>query len=95
MESRRLGGGSLTGTAAILAAAYGNSTFNLKNLWSELVGDCLAASVSFSLPITVYTRTSPLVLRLGDQVTLLAIVVMVFFDTTKFRYCGWLIVAYS
>lgn len=49
--------------------AYGNATFTLKNLWAELVGDCHTASVSFSLPITVYTRTSSLVLRLGDQVT--------------------------
>ena len=49
--------------------AYGNATFTLKNLWAELVGDCHTASVSFSLPITVYTRTSQLVLRLGDQET--------------------------
>ena len=40
----------LTGTAAILAAAYGNSTFTLKNLWAELVGDCHTASVRFVLP---------------------------------------------
>ncbi len=63
MESRHLGG------ADAQHAAYGISTFTLKNLWAELVGDCHAASVSFSLPIIVYTRTSPLVLRLGDQVT--------------------------
>ena len=29
---------------------YGNSTFTLKNLWAELVGDCHAASVRFVLP---------------------------------------------
>ena len=51
------------------ARRYGSSTFTLKNLCAELVGDCHAASVSFSLPMTVYTRTSPLVFRLGDQVT--------------------------
>ena len=56
MESRRLGGCSLTGTAAILAAAYGNSTFTLKNLWAEFVGTCHDTSVSFVLPRAIYVR---------------------------------------
>ena len=45
------------------ATAYGKTTFNMKNLRAELVGDCHAASLRFVLPMTVYTRTSPLVLR--------------------------------
>ena len=39
---------------------------SLKNLWAEFVGHAHAESVRFVLPITVYSRTSPLVLRLGD-----------------------------
>ncbi len=34
---------------------YGNSTFTLKNLWAELVGEAHSASVNFSLPGR-YTR---------------------------------------
>ena len=49
--------------------AYGNSTFTLKNRWAAFVGHTHAASVRFVLPITVYTRTSPLVLRLGVHET--------------------------
>ena len=62
MESRHLG--------SVLAkhAAYGISTFTLKNRWAAFVGHTHAASVRFVLPRTVYTRTSPVVLRLGDRV---------------------------
>ena len=42
---------------------------SLKNLWAEFVGHAHAESVRFVLPITVYTRTSPLVLRLGVHET--------------------------
>ena len=48
--------------------AYGISTFTLKNRSAVFVGHAHAASVRFVLPITVYTRTSPLVLRLSVQV---------------------------
>ena len=41
----------------------------LKNRWTAFVGRAHAASVRFVLPITVYTRTSPLMLRLGVHVT--------------------------
>ena len=51
MESRRLGG---AGGSRSRATDYGNSTFTLKSLWAELVGDCHAASVRFVLPRTVY-----------------------------------------
>ena len=50
-------------------AAYGISTFTLKNRWAAFVGHAHAASVRFVLPISVYTRTSPLMLRLGVHVT--------------------------
>ena len=52
-----------------MTAAYGNSTSILKDRWAALVGRAHAASVRFVLPITVYTRTSPLVLRLGVHLT--------------------------
>ena len=41
------------------------SAFTLKNRCVELVGICNTASVKIVGPMTVYTRTSPLVLRLG------------------------------
>ena len=52
------------------APPYGNSTFTLKNRWPEFVGHIHAASVRFVLPITVYTRISPLELRFGVSVTI-------------------------
>ena len=64
MESRHLGG------ALAQHAAYGISTFTLKNLWAEFVGHIHAASVKFVLPRMVYTRISPLELRLGVRVTI-------------------------
>lgn len=51
-------------------AAYGISTFTLKNRWAALVGHIHAASVRSVLPRTVYTRTSLLELRLGVHVTI-------------------------
>lgn len=49
---------------------YGISTFTLKNRWAAFVGHTHAASIRFVLPRMVYTRTSPLELRLGDHVTI-------------------------
>ena len=49
--------------------AYGISTFTLKSRWAAFVRHIHVASVRFVLPITVYTRTSPLVLRLGVHET--------------------------
>jgi hypothetical protein len=44
-------------------------TFTLKNRCAAFIGQTHAASIRFVLPITVYTRTSPLMLRLGVHVT--------------------------
>ena len=49
--------------------AYGIAAFTLKNLCAEFVGNCHDASIRFVLTMTVYTRASPLVFRLCDQVT--------------------------